>query len=146
MAHVRKQLRDYLKPRLEGTPDAGDRVLVRRSLPLSRTMEPTYLLSIENERSADMSMSGSQNREIAVRITGVVKGDQEAGEDALERLAVHAESVFSADPTLGGLAQTYEYQSTEFSTGGEGDKVVSAAALTFAVTVFTDRGDPETAL
>ena len=61
-------------------------------------------------------------------------------------MAVFVETVFAADPTLGGLASDYVYRSTEFSTGSVGEKTLSVAALTFAVTLMTGRRDPETIL
>jgi len=146
VAHVRKQLRDWLKAELAGSAEAGSRVFVRRSLPLARDLQPTFLLSIENERSADMSMSGSQNRTVAVRITGCVKDDSEDGENTLDAMAVFAEGVFSADPTLGGMAETYEYQATEFAFTAQGETTLCTAALSFAVTLLTARDDPETLL
>lgn len=146
MAHIRKQLRDWLKGAMTGSPEAGDRVFVRRSFPLGKDLQPSFLVSVENERSADVSMGVTQERVLSVRIVAVAKGEQEADEDMLDAMCVFVEGIFSSDPTCGSLAQTYEYQSTEFSTGALGEKVVSTAALTFAVTVYTRRDAPQTAL
>ena len=144
MAHVRKNLRDWLKDNLAGSTAAGDRVFVRRQLPLEKDFEPTLLISIENERSADQSMDGLQMRAAAVRITACVKDDSESGEDMLDELAAFVEGVFADDPTLGGNADTYEYQATEFAFTAAGEKTLCTAALTFAVTMLTNRADPET--
>lgn len=146
MPHVRHQLRDYLKPMLAACPDATGGVDVRRTYPLQLGLRSMYLLSVENERSEDVSMGGTQQRRIAVRVVAVAKGDQESDENLLDRMAVFAEAVFSSDPTLGGLASDYEYRSAEFSTGSAGEKVLSVVALTFDVVVMTSRTDPETAI
>lgn len=146
MAHVRSQLLAYLKPRLTVCPDATGGLFVRRTYPLGLGMRPVFLLSIDVERSEDISAGGTQERVSSVRVVAVAKGDQEADEETLNRMAVFAETVFSDDPTLGGLASDYQYRSTEFSTGSSGEKVLSAAALTFDVTMTTRRDNPETAL
>ncbi|MDR7220355.1 hypothetical protein [Aminobacter aminovorans] len=146
MAHVRKQVRSWVKGNLMGSTAAGGRVFVSRTNPLPDALQPTLLIAVQNERSADVSAQGSQRRDIAVRVTACAKGDAEATEDTLDQLAVFVESVFAADPTLGGLAETYEYQSTEFEFNGSGEKTLCTAALTFAVTLFTARTDPETSI
>lgn len=143
MAHVRKRIRDWLKVALAGSAEAADRVEVRRSLPTEKGIQPTLLIAVQNEQSQDDAQGGSQQREIAVRITAVARGDAEATEDTLDALAVFVERVFAADPTLGGIAATYEYQATEFAFNGEAERTLCTAALTFSVLVFTDRIDPE---
>lgn len=145
MAHVRKQLRDWLKANLAGSTEAGGRVHVRRSLPEPKDLQPTFQVAVQSERSRDVSMDGGQAREVLVRITALCKGDSEAGEDTLDAMCVFAEEKLAADPTLGGVAQTYEYQATEFAFSGEGEKTLCSAAMTFAVAVYTGRDDPETA-
>ncbi len=146
MPHIRKHLRDWLKANLTGSALAGDRVFVRRTLPLERNLQPSLIVAVQNERSADASMDGVQQRTVEVRITACVKGDCEAGEDMLDALGVFVEGKFAADPTLGGLAETYEYQATEFAFGGDAERSLCTAAFTFAVTLLTNRGNPETSL
>ena len=146
MSHIRTQLRGWLKTSLAGSSEAGSRVYVRRSLPLPEDLQPTILIAIQNELSSDISMSGTQRRGVAVRITLCAKGDAEATEDTLDELAVFIEGVLAADPTLGGLAETYEYQSTEFEFSGAGEKTLCTAALTFLVTLLTARDDPQNPL
>lgn len=146
MARVSNQVCTYLKPKLAASPDAAGRAFVRRTYPLAREARPAYLVSVDVERSEDVAMGGTQERIATVRIVAIAKGDQEDDEALLDRMAVFAEGVFSADPTLGGLAVDYVYRSTEFSTGSIGEKTVSVAALSFDVTIITRRADPETPL
>jgi len=146
MPHIRKQIRDRLKASLAGSALAGNRVHVRRTLPLERNLHPSLIIAVQNERSADASMDGIQQRTVEVRVTACVKGDSEAGEDMLDALGTFVEQRFAADPTLGGLAETYEYQATEFSFGDDAERIFCTAAFTFAVTILTNRGNPETSL
>lgn len=146
MAHVRQQVRSWVRDNLMGSAIAGSRVFVSRTAPLPDALQPTLLIAVQNERSADISAQGSQRRDVTVRVTACAKGDAEATEDVLDELAVFVESTFATDPTLGGLAEAYEYQSTEFEFNGSGEKTLCTAALTFAVTVFTARSDPETSI
>jgi hypothetical protein len=146
MPHVRTQLREWLAANLVGSAQAGSRVEQRRSLPLSKDLQPTFLFEVSNEASIDIDMGGDQQRTVGVRITACVKDDSGDGEDTLDAMATFVEGVFSDDPTLGGIAQDYAYQATEFNFVGTAERTLCSAALTFAVTVFTARADPQTAL
>lgn len=146
MPHIRTQIRGWLKSNLAGSPDAGSRVFARRSLPLPKDLAPTLNFSFQAERSSDVSMDGTQERMPEVRIAACAKGDAEATEDILDRLALFVEGVFADNPTMGGLIDSYAYQSTEFSFSGEGEKVFCTAALTFVLTLYTKRTNPQTAL
>ena len=146
MAHVRKQLRDWLAANLVGSPQVGFRVEQRRSLPLAKDLQPTLLFEVSNEASADIDMDGNQQRVVGIRITACVKDDSADGEDTLDAMALFVEGVFSTNPTLGGLVQDYAYQATECSFVGNAERTLCTAVLTFAVTVFTARADPQTAL
>lgn len=145
MSHVRKQLRDWLKTNLVGSSEAEDRVHVRRSLPEPKNLQPTLQISVRGEQSRDLSMSGTQTREVSLRITALCKDDSEIGEDTLDALCIFVEKKLAADPTLGGIAQTYEYRATDFAFAGDGERTLCSAAMTFAAIVYTDRADPETA-
>lgn len=147
MAHVRSQVRGWLAGNLAGSPEAGGRVYMRRTLPLEKDLRPSFLVAIQSERSADISMQGTQRRTVEVRVTGCVKdSDSEDGEDTLDAMALFVEGVFAADPTLGGIAETYEYQGTDFAFNAGAETNVCTAASTYAVTLLTARDDPETAL
>ncbi|MBX9456129.1 MAG: hypothetical protein KL863_08960 [Rhizobium sp.] len=146
MAHVRTQIREWLKINLAGSADAGPRVFARRTLPLAKELAPTLIFSIQNEMSVDISMSGTQERTEMLRVTACAKGDADETEDQLDRMALFVERVLSGNPCMAGLIQTYAYQSTEFSFSGEGEKTFCTAALTFALTLFTQRTHAETAL
>lgn len=146
MAHVRVQLSTWVVSALLGSDDADNRVYLRRALPLAKTLPATFLVSIANERSADVSGSGTQERVADLRVIACVKADSDDAEDILARMATFAEETLAGDPTFGGLARTYEYQSTEFSVAGDGDRTCNVAAMTFAVTYYTRRTDPQTAL
>lgn len=142
MPHVRKTLRDWLKTNLAGSPQAGSRVYVRRTLPLDKNLQPSLLIAVQNERSTDAAMGGSQVRLVEFRVSACVKGDGEDAEDALDTLCVFVEKKLAA---LGGGAQTYEYQSTEFNFDASGERTLSVATMTFVAVIYTDRADPETA-
>lgn len=146
MAHIRTQIRDRVKTLLTGSADAGNRVENRRTLPLPKGMAPTFIYSIQNERSADVSMDGTQERVADLRVTACAKGDAETTEDILDRMALWTEQQFAGDPRLGGLIDTYAYQSTEFSFAGDGEQTLCTAGITFALTYYAKRGNPETAL
>ena len=45
MPHIRKQIRDWLKANLMGSA-LGDRVFVRRTLPLERNLQPSLIVAV----------------------------------------------------------------------------------------------------
>lgn len=144
MAHIRTQIRARVKTLLTGSPDAGARVENRRTLPLPKGLAPTFIFAFQNERSTDISMDGTQERVAELRITACAKGDASATEDILDRMALWAELQFAGDPRFGGLIDTYAYQSTEYSFAGDGDQTLCTAGITFALTWYAKRGNPET--
>ena len=147
VAHPQTSPRLRLKVNLTGSALAGDRVFVRRTLPLERNLQPSLIVVVQNERSADASMDGTQQRTVEVRITACVKGDSEAGEDMLDALGVFVEGKFAADPTLGGLAETYRVP-------GDRIRIRRRCGTDFLHGRFhlrrdaslTNRGNPETSL
>lgn len=146
MAHVRKQLRDWLKANLKGSAQAAGRVYVRRVLPLAKNFQTCLLIELRGEQIRDASNNGGQERIITVRVTAAVKGDSEASENTLDALGVFVEQTFANEPTLGGVAMEYEYQAAEFGFQADGEQTLCSASFTFAVMVHTNRTDPETAL
>lgn len=146
MTHVRTQIRVAVAALLAGSADAGGRVQGRRSLPQPKGLSPTFIYAFQNERSNDVSMGGTQERVAELRITACAKGDAEATEDILDRMAVHVDQRLSANADLGGLIQTWEYLSTEYSFSGEGEQTLCTAALTYALTYYTRREDSQTSL
>lgn len=142
MAHVRTSLRNWLKTSLTGSPQAGDRVYVRRTLPLEKNLKPSLLIAIHNERSNEAAMGGSQIRRVEFRVSACVKGDGEAAENILDTLCVFVEKKLSMP---GGGAQNCEYQATEFNFDASGERTLCVATMTFVAVIYADRADPETA-
>ena len=137
----RVEIRDWLLANLVGSMDAGARVLARKALPLAKELAPTFIFSIQNQRSTDISMSGTQLRVDLLRVTACVKGAADETEDTLDRMGMWVEDVLGINPRMGGLIATYEYQGTEFSHAGEGEKTLSTAAFSFALTYYSDRAE-----
>lgn len=137
----RVQIRDWLLANLVGSQDAGSRVMARQALPLAKDLEPTLVFTIRSQRSTDIDMNGTQERVDLLRVTACVKGTADETEDVLDRLGMFVEDVLGSSPQLGGLIAAYEYQSTEFSHTGDGEKTLCTAAFTFSLTYYTDRAE-----
>ncbi len=146
MTHVRTQVRAWLQNGLAGSVDAGSRVFQRRALPLPKDLLPTLIFSVQNERSTDVAMGGTQERRLTVRVTACAKGDANSTEDILDRMALFVENVFSANPTMAGLIKDYTYQSAEYAFVGEAEKTLCTLALTFVLTLYTVNTDPQTSI
>jgi hypothetical protein len=146
MTHVRKQIRDWLMANLAGSAEAGSRVHDQRALPLAKDGVPALLFSIQSEQVSEQDFEHTQERIVTLRVTGVVKDDSSSGGDTLDALGVFVEGRFSSDPTLGGIVKRYEYQGADFAFAGDGEKTLCTMAMRFAVQIFTERSDPETAI
>lgn len=145
MAHVRSQLRDTLKALLSGsgTPAISE----RRVTPYPDNLTGDINIEVMGEQIADETMGDThQTRIVMVRITPAARGATGAVEDQIDDMCVFVESAIAADPTLGGLAQTYEYRGAQIEFTAAGDKPFGAAGMMFAFTVYTDRSDPETSI
>jgi hypothetical protein len=146
MAHVRKQIRDWLAANLTGSPIAGDRVYEQRTLPLAKQSVPALIFSLQGEQVAEQDFEHTQERIVTLRVTAVVKGDSSPAADTLDALGVFVEGKFSSDETLGGLATRYEYQGADFAFNSDGERTFCTMAMRFMLQLFTERDDPETAI
>jgi hypothetical protein len=146
MAHVRKQIRDWLAANLTGSASAGERVYDQRALPLAKQGVPALLFSIQGEQVSEQDFEHTQQRIETLRVMAVVKGDSASAGDTLDTLGVFVEGRFSSNPTLGGIVKRYEYQGADFAFAGDGEKTLCTMAMRFVLQLFTERADPETAI
>jgi hypothetical protein len=104
------------------------------------------IFSVQGERVTAIDLSSRQQRIITVRITAVVKGDNATGSDTLDALGVFVEEKIAATPKLGGIVKYYEYLGSNFAFNSDGERTLCTLSMDFALTVFTRREDPETAI
>lgn len=147
MAHVRKQVRAAILALVTGLTSTGARVSANRATPKPAARGIDIVVRTPGEQSQDASMDGQQDRIIRARLDITTKGaSEDAVADALDQSAVEIELAIDADRTLGSLAQSMEYRGADLALNGDGERILGTLSIAYDVTVYTDRGDPETAL
>lgn len=139
MAHQRQVIRDAVVARLLSHTAAGTRVFVedRRSV---RTGELPAIVVFSTKEISDHE--GTAARELKRDMDLVIEAyaAETAGTkaaDARDNLALEIETVMHADPYLGGVAGDSFLSETELQVDEVGDRLIAAAALTYAITYHT---------
>jgi len=146
MAHVRKSIRDEIVTLVTGLTLTGSRVFPGRVYPLASGKLPGVLVYTQNEASNIDSMGRNRRleRELDVVVEVYAQGTDTI-DDSLDAICVEVEEAIGA-ATLTNAKDIYLTATDIEVEGGEGDKVVGAARLTYRAIYRTSPGDVETAL
>lgn len=144
MAHIRSQLRSNAKTLLTAAGLDAAKLFIGRRRPAAKEDGEIIGIYTDRETSADSDMSGGQERIVQLKFDVITKGEEEAALERLDVIATQIETAIASDPTIGDVAQTYDYRSTEFIASIEGERVFTVMSMRFDVTVFTQTTDPET--
>lgn len=146
MAHIRQQLRAAAATMIAGSALCGNRVETSRARPVKRDAQPAAYVYTPTDRSNDISVEGTQQRVVRLKIDVFAKGDEADTADDLDAFGVFVEQQIAADPTFGGIATVSEYRGTDINSNADGEKPFSVMSITFDVTILTLNSDPENAL
>ncbi|MBO6759278.1 MAG: hypothetical protein JJ902_23345 [Roseibium sp.] len=146
MAHVRSQIRAAAKAALAGGTVPASRIFRNRAKPITDDDLPAWRIFTPQELSQPLEIGSPRPMERVVRLTMEAAARGAGCEDALDALAVEAETRMAADLTLGGLAHVLHLAATEIEVSGEGRSAIGRLQLTFDVTTTTTDQDPETVL
>ena len=143
MKHPRTLIREAVAVRLiEALPkvDAritASRISIHRSTPLFAGKLPAVLIYTRDERIEDQPNAdpGLRYRKLELSVEIIASGDAAAEEGDV--LAQAVEAILDADETLGLLVEGTRLTRTEVDQGGEGDRPVLAARLSFEVSYWT---------
>lgn len=149
MAHVRQQVREAAKARLEDT-GAFDTVATNRGMNFGHHELPAASLQTFDEESALATKDGLEERAITLTASIMAQGADEQVADTLDDLAIQAERAIipDEDDDLGGIAQRAELTTSELTLGTDEDgaRWLGVLDMAWAVVVHTEQGDPETAI
>lgn len=143
MPHARQAIREAVATAVTGLATTGSRVFQSRMR--AQDALPCLLVTTDGE-SITEEISGVQQRELEIRITGVAKAAANV-DDTLDTIASEVETAVQAAGTLGALVSippTLTAISTDFDDSLE--QPVGEIALTFRSTYFTNAGAPGTTL
>lgn len=146
MAHAQQQILDALQALLAGGGTAaGARVFVDRVDPLQPVDLPAILIeeSEDGESSEPFTVSGLEQRELGVSISGVVTHPTAAAAQARE-LGLAIEKLVSPSAALASLAKLgVRITSSRLVISGEGDRLLAAREQSWRFTYVVSANTPD---
>ncbi len=134
--------------RATGTPavyptDCADRVFASRADPLLLKTLPALSIytpdePVDQRESCiwpDPANPGTQKRTLRLAIEIIAPGIQ--CDDLLDRIALQVETAMAADPSIGRRAESLALEETEIAFFPDGERLIAAARLTYAIVYRT---------
>jgi hypothetical protein len=148
MAHVRKQIRDAVVTALTGLTTTGSNVFATRVYPLASAKLPGLCIYTAAE-DAELEIMGSNRtlmRSLDVIVEAYAQGTTTV-DNSLDQIALEIEEALAADSGVDALVKDIYLTRTDIDLdGGESEKVIGAARLTFRAVYRTAENDVETAI
>lgn len=146
MAHAQQQILDALKALLlAGGTVAGSRVYLDRVDPLQPGDLPAILIeeSEDGESAEPFNLSGLEQRELGVTVSGVVTHGTTAAADA-RALGLQIEKLVSPSLTLAALASLgVRITNSRQVINGDGDRLLAARVQTWRLTYVVQANSPD---
>lgn len=152
MAHIKKQVRDVFQTRLAALASIAS-AHTNRGPDLTDGDLPAAIIQTPDE-DAQIATKGSSttralySREVEVAVVIVAEGASDTLDDDLDALQADAEGAIEADEDLGGLAHQSDFIGSDLDMGTDedGHRWYAFLTLTWRVEIWTEKGDPETAV
>ncbi|HSH45107.1 MAG TPA: hypothetical protein VK966_04595 [Longimicrobiales bacterium] len=143
--HVNRQVREAVKEALDGLTSLAS-VSTNRSTDLLDEHLPAAIIGTSSDEVAEESKGGHERRVILLAVTIAADGLAQGLDDDLDAIRAEIETALAGD--LGGLAMRVEHTGGELDMGTDedGERWFAFLTLTWDVEVWTETGDPETAL
>ena len=143
MAHVRQQIRERAGTALTGLALTGSNVFQSRLYPLIDEDLPCILVSVDAEEITAETTSGIIRREVLLSL--VVKDKFTADlDDRLDSIGVEVEAAIAGETAT--VLSKSALINVEIDLEAEGEQPTGALKMSYQVTVFTTKADPETIL
>lgn len=144
MAHVRAQIRAYIKNLLSGETGAGADVFAQRVLPVGKDKNAFCNVYLPDETSSAISMEPVRlQRSASLKIIGVFKSSPETIDDILDGFSVDVEKLMAVDRKFSGLVHESGLTSTRLTYDIEGEQVAGQITLDYLAVYHTRDTDPE---
>lgn len=144
MPHPRKQIRDAVVDRLKDRTPVGSRVFGNRVRPLFGEELPAILVYTLAEKSDHRQTAPRELQRILRLGIEIAARADEGLDDLLDEISLRVEEIMSADDTLSGTAADCSLESTEMAVFRDGDRLVGACRLDYAVVYYTREPADET--
>lgn len=144
--HIRKQIRAAAVTALTGLTTTGSRVFDSRVYPMQDAQLPGLRIDTADEEIGigSMGVSRLNERTLQLVVQACVK-ENTTYNDTLDTIIKEVEIALAANQGLGG-AKYAQLKSINIANGGEGEKPVAVATMTFEVFYITALGAPDVAL
>lgn len=143
--HVNRQVREAVKTRLDATALFAS-VSTNRSANLVETELPAAIIGTGLDEVEQATKDGRERRAVTLTVVVVADGAEPTLDDDLDALRVGIELALSDQ--LGGLVTNMAHTGGELDLGTDedGERWFAFLVLSWTLQVWTQRGDPETAL
>ena len=143
MAHIRQQIRERAGTALAGLSLTGSNVFESRLYPLIDEDLPCILVSVDSEE-IDYETTGDILRR-NVLLTLIVKAQATADiDDVMDSIGVEVEAAMAGESAT--ILSDSVLINVEVDLEAEGEQPQGALKMSYQVTVFTTKADPETNL
>ncbi len=145
MNHARTEIRHAVIGLLKNNTAAGSNVFEARVYPLDDTKLPALLVYTKQEAVEEQSISypRTQQRALVIVVEAYVKARGNVDMET-DFLALEAEKLIAADPTLGGLVKDITLDTTETQFSDDGERPIAVAILAFSVRYTVKEHEPQT--
>lgn len=139
--HVRKQLRDGVRGRVNSLGGLGLTWYTNRQTPLDELTLPAATVFTDEEAGAIVDKQGTTHRRVSTVIVVVMDGALDELDDEADQVALSIETAFEKPPAP---AARFDYVGTEFQPpeADEGDRWYAFLAIEYEAHLFTPRGHP----
>jgi hypothetical protein len=142
--HLHKQIRSALVTKLTGLTTSGARVYANRLQPLPDALQPTLLITLDEERASGMTIHQpqAQDRELSVVVSAYAKAVSSL-DDTLDLMSKEVEIALASGITVGSRTLGVFYTGMSFDDD-QMDKPVGVKRMTFSVTYTAMSNAPDT--
>ena len=142
--HLHKQIRSALVTKLTGLTTSGARVYANRLQPLPDALQPTLLITLDEERASGMTIHQpqAQDRELSVVVSAYAKAVSSL-DDTLDLMSKEVEIALASGITVGSRTLGVFYTGMSFDDD-QLDKPVGVKRMTFSITYTAMSNAPDT--
>lgn len=141
--HLHKQIRSALVTALTGLTTSGSRVYANRLQPLADALQPTLLVSLDDEQAEALTVHASPILERTLELSVVAHVKATSGlDDTLDLMSKEVETALATGITLSGRNLPILYTGMSFEDE-QADKPVGVKRLRFRLTYTAAANAPD---
>ncbi len=141
--HLHKQIRTAIVTALSGLTTTSTRVYANRLQPLPDSLQPTLLITLDEETAVLLTMHPNPiyERELRLTVSAVAKATSGL-DDTLDQISKEVEGVLAAGITISGRLLDFTYTGMSFDDE-QSDKPVGIKRMSFTLSYTAAANAPD---